>query len=81
MMDDEAIIVITDDEGNEKAYQILFTFENEETGKQYVVVQDPDDEEEVYGFSYSDDGELGLLDDEEAAMAEEVLNAWDGEML
>ena len=80
-MDDAAVIVITDDEGNEKAYQILFTFENEENGNQYVVVQDPDDEEEVYGFRYSDDGELALLDEEETAMVEEVLDAWDGEML
>ena len=80
-MDDAAVIVIADDEGNEKAYQILFTFENEENGNQYVVVQDPDDEEEVYGFRYSDDGELALLDEEETAMVEEVLDAWDGEML
>ena len=80
-MDDAAVIVIADDEGNEKAYQILFTFENEENGNQYVVVQDPDDEQEVYGFRYSDDGELSFLDEEETAMVEEVLDAWDGEML
>lgn len=34
---DENTIVVTDELGNEVEYEILFTFENEENGHQYVV--------------------------------------------
>jgi uncharacterized protein YrzB (UPF0473 family) len=80
MMDEANTLFITDDEGNEKAYTILFTFSVDETGKQYVVVQDPEDEEEVYGFSYTEDGELAPLEEDEYPLVAEVLEAWDGEM-
>ena len=33
---DENTIVVTDELGNEVEYEILFTFENEENGHQYV---------------------------------------------
>jgi uncharacterized protein YrzB (UPF0473 family) len=79
-MDEANTLVITDEAGNEKAYVILFTFDYEETGKQYVVVQDPDDEENVFGFSYTDDGELAPLEEDEYPLVAEVLEAWDGEM-
>lgn len=79
-MDEANTLILSDEEGNEKAFTILFTFENEDNGRQYVVVQDPDDEDEVYGFRYTDDGELTPLDEDEFPMVSEVLEAWDGEM-
>lgn len=79
-MDEANTLVITDEEGNEKEYVILFTFDYEETGKQYVVVQDPENEEDVFGFSYTDDGELAPLEEDEYPLVAEVLEAWDGEM-
>ena len=39
---DENTIVVTDELGNEVEYEILFTFENEENGHQYVVYFDPE---------------------------------------
>ncbi len=80
MMDEANTLFITDDDGVEKAFNILFTFKVDETGKQYVVVEDPEDEEEVYGFRFTDDGELELLDEDENTLVQEVLEAWDGEM-
>ena len=42
---DENTIVVTDELGNEVEYEILFTFENEENGHQYVVYFDPEKDE------------------------------------
>ena len=40
---------VTDESGNEKEMEILFTFEDEEKGRKYVVFADPEDEgEEVF---------------------------------
>ena len=42
---DENTIVVTDELGNEVEYEILFTFESEENGHQYVVYFDPEKDE------------------------------------
>lgn len=84
---DEEYITLVDEEGNEELYQILLTFESEEFGKNYVLVQptsteDEEDEVEVFAFSYteSEDGSEGQLGDieteEEWDMIEEVLGAF-----
>jgi len=57
-METDNMMTIIDDEGNERNVEILLTFENEETGKQYVLFSDPDDEDSVYAYTYTDDGEL-----------------------
>ena len=31
-------ILVTDDQGNEKKFTVLFTFNSEETGKKYVMI-------------------------------------------
>jgi len=75
-MDDNKIY-ITDDKGKEVEMNILFTFDNE--GKNYVVCYEEGKEDEVYPFVYDDDGNLfGVDDEDELAMIDEVVAAFDG---
>lgn len=76
-MDIEKIQVI-DDEGNELEFDVLFTFDSEETGKQYVLYYDADDEDaQVYSSIYTDEGELFPVETpEEWEMIEEVFNSF-----
>ena len=78
---DENKMYVTDDNGNEFEVDILFTFENEEYGKKYVLYQDPSGEkEEVFVSSYDDDGNLfEVTDEKELEMINEVLGAFDSE--
>ena len=56
MLDSNSLYVY-DEDGNEKKMTILFTFDSDETGCQYVVFQDPDnDEDEVFASRYDDKG-------------------------
>ena len=74
-MDVEKIQVI-DDDGNELEFDVLFTFDSEETGKKYVLYYDGELEEpQVYSSIYDDDGHLYPVDTpEEWDMIEEVVN-------
>ena len=76
-MDNNKMFII-DDNGNEIEVEILFTFENEEYGKKYVLYQDPNgDDEEVFVSSYDDEGNLESVEaEDELAMIEEVLGAF-----
>lgn len=70
-------IYITNAEGKEVAMNILFTFEAE--GKKYVVVYEDVHEDELYALSYDEQGNLFTVEDEEElAMIEEVIAAFDG---
>ncbi len=75
---DENIIVITDDNGQETEYEILFTFDNEENGNSYVVYFDPrEDEPQAQASIYTDDGQLLAIEDpEEWEMIEEVFQSF-----
>lgn len=75
---DSNSLYITDEEGNEKRMIILFTFDSDQTGKKYVVFQDPEaDEQEVIASAYNDQGELLPIEsDEEWDMVEEVINTF-----
>ena len=77
MLDSNSLYV-TDELGNEKRMEILFTFEDEEHGKKYVVFADPDVEsEEVFASAYDDAGNLLPVEsDEEWAMIDEVILAF-----
>lgn len=77
MLDSNSLYV-TDENGNEKRMVILFTFDSEDYGKQYVVFQDPDgDEGEIFASAYTDDGELLPVEsDEEWDMIQEVINTF-----
>ncbi len=71
-------IQIIDDEGNEYLYNILFTYENEERGCQYVFIYDKANPSDVYVMKYSDNGELfEVTDEEELEEADEVLAAYE----
>ena len=76
-MDEETIVVI-DDEGNEKEFEILFSFDDETTDKKYVLYYDPVLEEpEVYSSIYDEDGNLYPVETQyEFDMIEEVFNAF-----
>ncbi|MGL5979153.1 MAG: DUF1292 domain-containing protein [Erysipelotrichaceae bacterium] len=71
-------IFITDETGKEKEMEILFTFEDGERKKKYVLFIDPqDDSGEVFASAYDEEGNLyQVTDQEEWAMIEEVLGAF-----
>lgn len=83
-------ITLVDEEGNERLYEILFTFDSEDFNKSYVVLypagtsenDDEDEEVELQAFAYIEDegGHSGNLEpietDEEWDMVEEVLNTF-----
>lgn len=77
MLDSNSLYV-KDENGNEKRMTILFTCDNEVTKKQYVVFQDPEqDEDEVYASAYDENGQLLPIEtDEEWEMVEEVINTF-----
>lgn len=72
-------IVIVDGEGNEHLVDVLFTYENEHRHKQYVFFVNPENDEEVMVMSYTDEGDLEAISDEEYEEAEEVFNAFEEE--
>ena len=76
-MDDNKII-ITDENGNEIVFNVLFTYENEERGKSYVFVYKDDEEDNVMAFVYNElTKEISEIeDDEEYNEVEEVFNAY-----
>jgi uncharacterized protein YrzB (UPF0473 family) len=77
MLDEESVITIVDDQGNEKECEIFFTFESEE-GVKYVLYYDPnEDEPEVYSSIYDDEGHLYPVESkEEWDMIEEVFQTF-----
>lgn len=72
------VMFVEDENGKEKEMEILFTFDNEEKNKSYVVFQDASHEnEEVYASCYDDEGNLTPIEtEEEWEMVEEVLGAF-----
>ena len=82
-MDDNKVI-FTDEEGNEKEFELLFTFNSEKTGKSYAVlgVLDENEELDIIAASYvpTEDDDLGELfpieDEDEWAMVEETIDAF-----
>ena len=76
IFDDE--MIITNEKGEEKVMKILFTYESQERGKEYVFLYEKDDEENVLVFAVNEKEEAleEIEDDEEYAEAEEVFNAY-----
>lgn len=73
--DDE--LLVTDEDGKEYNFKILFTYDNEERGVKYVFFYDPKDEDEVFFARYYEDGHLEYIEDEdELAEVEEVFAAY-----
>lgn len=78
-------IIIPDEQGEEHLFEVLFTFDVDDTEKSYLTVvpveQVDEDEVEVYAFRYEENGEskddLALFPietDEEWEIVEEMLN-------
>ena len=76
-MDTDKIQVI-DENGNELEFDVLFTFENEETHKSYVLYYDASLEEpEVYSSIYDEEGNLFPVETpDEWDLIEEVFNSF-----
>lgn len=73
--DDE--IVIYDEDGNEFLMNILFTYENEERGAEYVFLYDNASPEDIIVMKYNENHELfEVTDEDELNEAEEVLEAY-----
>jgi uncharacterized protein YrzB (UPF0473 family) len=75
----DSVFYVTDEHGERKEMQILFTFMDERSEKNYVVFVDPSDEEseEIYASAYGSDGALIPIEtDEEWDMVNEVLAAF-----
>lgn len=77
-MVDSKTMYVEDADGKEVEMEILFTFDNEQTKKQYVVFRDPNkDDDEVFASCYDDEGNLTPIETEaEWSMVEEVLGAF-----
>ena len=71
-------IQVIDDDGNELEFDVLFTFDSEDTGKKYVLYYDANDEDvQVYSSIYDDDGNLYPIETpDEWDMIEEVFNSF-----
>ena len=87
-MNDDSLITLVDDKGNETLYQILFTFQPDESDKGYVLLV-PDDAQQgeqvdVTAFAYypDEDGSateaefFEIEDDAEWEMVEGVLDTF-----
>ncbi|OXS80486.1 DUF1292 domain-containing protein [Domibacillus enclensis] len=84
----EKQITVIDENGNEQLCEVLFTFDNEEFGKSYVLYfpvgaeEDDNEEIEIHASSFTpkedgEDGELQPIEsDEEWEMIEEMLNTF-----
>ncbi|WP_174613892.1 DUF1292 domain-containing protein [Virgibacillus ihumii] len=84
-LDEKERIIIPDENGEEHLFEVLFSFDVDQTEQSYIAVvpveQKDDDEVEVYAFRYeekeNDDNDLSLFaieSDEEWEMVEEMLN-------
>ncbi|NLC64399.1 MAG: DUF1292 domain-containing protein [Erysipelothrix sp.] len=75
---EENKIVVVDENEKEIEMEILFTFENDEFKRKYVLYVNPEDETgEVFVSVYTDEGELlEISDEKEWEMIEEVFEAF-----
>ena len=70
-------IYITNEDGKEIEMNILFTFDMED--KNYVVVYENGNEDDLYAFEYDSKGNLTAIEDEETLeKVQEVIDAFDG---
>lgn len=77
-MQDSTRLIVIDDSGKEIEMEIIFTFENDDRTKKYVLYTNPEDENgEVFASLYDDEGHLFPVEDEnEWQMIEEVFGAY-----
>lgn len=77
-MEDSKVMIITDDNGQEKEVEIILTFEDDKNKKSYVLFTDVNaNDGNVYAYSYDEDGNMNEITDEaEWEMCQEVLGAF-----
>ncbi len=73
----EDSIYITDEDGKEIEMKIYLTFDAND--KKYVVVYEEANEDVLYSFVYDDSNLYAVDDEEELAMIEEVISAYEEE--
>ena len=85
---EENLITLVDDNGNETLYEVLFTFESEDYGKSYILLipagSEPEEQVDFLAFSFNpdEDGEatdaelFDIESDEEWDMVEGVLDTF-----
>ncbi len=75
---DSNCLYVTDENGNEQKMTILFTFDSQDLGTQYVVFQrEGAVDGEVFASRYDEEGTLMPIEsDEEWEMVEEVINTF-----
>ena len=74
----ENSIFITDENGKEVEMKIYMTFDMND--KQYVVTYVEGKEDELYSFTYDDEGNLYIVESEEEMDAiQEIINAYEEE--
>jgi uncharacterized protein YrzB (UPF0473 family) len=89
-LEEKERIIIPDESGEEHLFEVLFTFDVDETEKSYMVVvpveQTEAEEQEVYAFRFEEpvgkEDDLTLYqieDDEEWEMVEEMLATFAGD--
>ena len=79
---DDNKLYVTDENGHEHVYPILFTYHHDEREKDYVVFLDDDDEAVAAIYVENEDGSGDLFpieDDEEYEEVLEVFNAFQDE--
>ncbi len=73
-------IIITDEDGVEQRFEILFTYDNEDKNISYVLFYDEAKPEEVMAMRFDEQGNLYEIEtDEEWDEVEEVLNTFSSE--
>lgn len=80
-MEDNKRLIVVDQNNQEIEMEILFTFDDENRGKKYVLYTNPNDESgEVFASSYDEEGKLFAVEDPtEWEMIEEVFGAYQDE--
>lgn len=72
-------ITIYDEDGSAKNYEILFTYDDEDTHTSYVYYYDSAEEETVFVSKYDEEGHLFPLEDgDEWEKADEILASYNG---
>ncbi|WP_077621412.1 DUF1292 domain-containing protein [Sediminibacillus massiliensis] len=89
-LEEKERIIIPDENGEEHLFEVLFTFDVDQTGHSYIAVvpadQKDEEEVEVFAFRYeektNDEDDLSLFQiesEEEWGMVEEMLNTFTDE--
>lgn len=83
---DENLITLIDEDGNEQLFKELFTFDSDDYGKSYIFIypaeQEKDDSVDIQAYIVADnedgDGQdlVPIEDDKEWDMVEQVLNTF-----